>query len=96
MSSPLVSVLLPVLGPDPRYFLPAVRSVLDQTFEDFELLIVEEPSASSAAELLREISDSRIRHIYRAERTRKRLPTELMLRDYESAWDLYLLACIKY
>jgi hypothetical protein len=37
------------------------------------------------------------KYLYRAELTRKYgVPSELMLRDYENAWALYLLACIKY
>jgi len=35
--------------------------------------------------------------LFYAERIRKRgVPTELMLREYENAWPLYLLACLKY
>jgi glycosyltransferase involved in cell wall biosynthesis len=67
--APAVSVLMPVLNPDPKYFLEAVRSVLSQTFEDFELLIMEEPSPCSAGDLLKEFSDPRIRHIFHPQRT---------------------------
>ncbi len=75
LTTPAVSVLMPVLNPHPRYFPEAVRSVLNQTFGDLELIIVEAPSPGSAANLLALFSDSRIRHIANPERTS--LPAQL-------------------
>jgi glycosyltransferase involved in cell wall biosynthesis len=69
MNTPAVSVLMPVLNPHPVYFPEAVRSILSQSFTDWELVIVEDPSPSSAAELLKQFSDSRIRHFSNPERT---------------------------
>lgn len=59
---PLVSVVMAVLEPHPTYFPAAVQSVLQQSYEELELVIVEDPSRQSAAELLRSFSDSRICH----------------------------------
>lgn len=69
ISPPAVSVLMPVLNPHPVYFPEAVASVLGQTFADWELVIVEDPSPSSAAELLRRFDDPRIRLISNPDRT---------------------------
>jgi glycosyltransferase involved in cell wall biosynthesis len=66
---PAVSVLMPVLNPHPGYFPAAVASILGQTLADWELVIVEDPSPSSAAELLRPFDDRRIRLITNPERT---------------------------
>lgn len=66
---PTVSVAMAVLAPDPRYFPAAVRSILDQTIEDLELVIVEDPSERSAAEQLRGIDDPRVRLIENPIRT---------------------------
>src|SRR5262249_28294344 len=66
---PLLSVLMPVLNPHPVDFPEAVRSVVGQSFADFELLIVEAPSASRAALALQSFDDRRIRHIENTERT---------------------------
>src|SRR5262245_20670600 len=68
-TEPLVSVVMTVLEPHPRYFPEAVASVLAQTYANWELVIVEDPSASSAGELLRQFSDSRIRHHCNSQRT---------------------------
>lgn len=62
--APDVSVLMPVYRPDPRFFPPAVASVLDQTFESFELLIVERPcSGPGVLDLLPETRDPRVRRL---------------------------------
>ena len=66
---PAVSVLMPVLNPHPVYFPEAVASIIGQTFTDWELVIVEDPSPSSAAELLKRFDDPRIRLITNPNRT---------------------------
>ena len=60
--APLVSVILPVHSPHPRYFREAVDSVLAQSLADFELIVIEDPSDSSARDILASLTDSRIRH----------------------------------
>lgn len=69
MPKPAVSILMPVWNPHPIYFPLAVRSILDQTFHDWELVIVEDPSPNSAENLLTEIVDKRIRLITNSRRT---------------------------
>jgi len=59
--------MMPVLRPHPIYFRQAVESVLAQTLADLELVIVEDPSETSAAAFLP--TDSRIRHVANPERT---------------------------
>jgi glycosyltransferase involved in cell wall biosynthesis len=58
-----------VLNPHPVYFPQAVQSVMQQTLEDLELVIVEEPSPRSTRELLVGLSDPRIRHQLDLQRT---------------------------
>jgi glycosyltransferase involved in cell wall biosynthesis len=60
---------MPVLAPHPIYFRQAVDSILAQTLRELELVIVEDPSESSGAELLRDITDPRVRHIRNEART---------------------------
>ena len=68
-SKPIVSVVMPVLNPHPVYFRQAIESVLNQTFEDWELVIVEDQSPRPAAEILKDYPDPRIRHFVRSQRT---------------------------
>lgn len=67
--TPRVSVVMPVLNPHSVYFRQAVQSVLAQTFTDFELVIVEDPSKVDGKALLADIVDPRIRHIQNPART---------------------------
>jgi glycosyltransferase involved in cell wall biosynthesis len=60
---PRVSVLMPVLNPDPEHFRHAVESVLEQSMADWELIIIESPSDVDGRNLLTHIQDVRIRHI---------------------------------
>lgn len=60
--SPRVSVVMPVWTPHPRYFPEAVRSVLDQSLEDLELLIVERPGPRAVREFPELLGDPRVRH----------------------------------
>ena len=69
MTTPRVSVLMPVLNPHPVYFAQAVRSVLEQSMSDLELVIVEDPSPVDGKALLANISDPRLRHIQNPVRT---------------------------
>ncbi|MFO0944348.1 MAG: glycosyltransferase [Planctomycetota bacterium] len=64
-----LTVLMPVLAPDPRYFPAAVLSILEQTRRDFELLIIEDPSDRSGADQLAGLKDDRIRHVQNPRRT---------------------------
>lgn len=62
---PTVSVLLPVYNGG-SYFTTAVESVLDQTFADFECLILDDGSTDATAKIADELArrDSRIRVIH--------------------------------
>lgn len=66
---PTVTVAMAVLAPDPRHFPAAVRSVLEQTLTDLELVIVEDPSDRSASEQLAGIDDARLHLVRNPERT---------------------------
>jgi glycosyltransferase involved in cell wall biosynthesis len=61
-SAPLISVVLPVYNAE-AYVAEAIQSILDQTFSDFELLIIDDGSTDRSPHILREYADmdSRIR-----------------------------------
>lgn len=60
MSSPVVSVVMPVYQVE-AYVREAVASVLAQTFEAFELIIVDDGGRDSSIAICREFDDPRIR-----------------------------------
>lgn len=59
MHSPAISVLLPVYNGQ-EYIEASVKSILDQTFSDFELLILDDGSTDSTPALVQRFSDPRV------------------------------------
>lgn len=58
-----VSVVMPVYNVE-KYITQAVESVLNQTFSDFELIIVDDQSPDNSIQLCKKYQDSRIRIIH--------------------------------
>ncbi|MGI9211023.1 MAG: glycosyltransferase family 2 protein [Methylococcaceae bacterium] len=57
---PKVTVVMPVYN-GARYLAAAIQSILDQTWSDFELLIIEDGSTDQSPALIASFTDSRIR-----------------------------------
>ncbi|MDI3476345.1 MAG: hypothetical protein PWQ79_2097 [Thermococcaceae archaeon] len=62
MSRPAVSVIIPTHN-RANLLERAIRSVLAQTFEDFELLVVDDASTDNTPEVVESIEDGRLRYI---------------------------------
>jgi glycosyltransferase involved in cell wall biosynthesis len=62
---PKVSLGMPVYNGEP-YITEAIESVLNQTYQDFELIVSDNCSTDNTSEIIRKINDSRIRY-YRNE-----------------------------
>ena len=60
--TPVVSVLMPVFNAG-RHLEPAVRSILNQDFSDFELVIIDDASTDGSDRVVESIDDPRIRVI---------------------------------
>ena len=58
----LVTVLMPVYN-GTRYLREAIDSILKQTFEDFEFLIIDDASTDESANVILSYSDKRIRFV---------------------------------
>lgn len=56
-----ISVLLPVYNGE-KYIKQSVSSVLNQTFRNIELVIIDDGSGDNTAELIKEFTDERIRY----------------------------------
>lgn len=59
---PLVTIAISIYNAE-KYVVDAVRSVLNQTFSDFELLLIDDGSTDDSIPILREIKDDRIKII---------------------------------
>ena len=64
-----VTVLMPVYNGE-RYLREAIDSILDQSFRDFEFLILDDGSTDGTADIIRSYRDERIRFLANPERLR--------------------------
>ncbi len=63
MSTPKVSVLMPAYN-RANYIGQAIQSVLDQTYSDLELIVVDDGSTDNTAEVVQRFTDPRVCYIY--------------------------------
>jgi glycosyltransferase involved in cell wall biosynthesis/LmbE family N-acetylglucosaminyl deacetylase len=59
-ASPKVSVVMPVFNAE-RYLGEAIQSILDQTYQNFEIIVVDDCSTDRSPEMVARFSDPRIR-----------------------------------
>ena len=64
---PKVSVVIPTYN-YARFLGEAIQSVLDQTFDDFELIIVDDGSTDNTKEVVASFADPRVKYIYQENR----------------------------
>src|ERR1035437_3509693 len=62
INQPKVSVILPVYNGE-RYLKDAIDSVLNQTFTDFELIVINDGSRDQSLEVAKTFNDPRIKII---------------------------------
>lgn len=62
-----VSVIIPVYGVE-KYIAATVQSVLDQTYTNFEILIIDDASPDKSVEICQKFTDPRIKIIHQANR----------------------------
>jgi glycosyltransferase involved in cell wall biosynthesis len=60
MGKPEISVIIPLYNHE-NYIERTIQSVLEQSFQDFEIVIVDDGSTDNSVALVKEIEDSRIR-----------------------------------
>ena len=59
-----VSVVMPCYNAE-RYLGESIQSILDQTLQDFELIVVDDGSTDGTRAVVETFDDSRLRYIYR-------------------------------
>ena len=57
--TPLISVILPVYNCE-KYIRDSIQSILDQVFNDFELIIINDGSTDNTFGIIKSFSDDRI------------------------------------
>src|SRR3970040_1764287 len=61
---PFFSVIIPVFNKE-KFIEVTLKSVLNQTFIDFEILIINDGSTDNSAQLIKGFDDPRIRYYYK-------------------------------
>ena len=69
-----VSVLMPVYNTKYDFLRQAIESILNQTYEDFELIIINDASTDNAEDVILSYKDNRIKY-YKNERNLKLIAT---------------------
>lgn len=59
----LISVLMPVYNTKEEYLHTSIESILNQTFTDFEFIIVNDGSTNNAEEVILSYKDNRIKYV---------------------------------
>jgi glycosyltransferase involved in cell wall biosynthesis len=72
MNPPEISIVMPVYNAE-RYIVAAIQSILDQSFKNFELLVIDDCSTDDTLSIISEISDKRIIKIHN-KKTREIMP----------------------
>lgn len=64
---PKITVLMPVHNSE-KHLVVAMRSILNQTFRDFEFLILDDGSVDDSAEIVKTFADNRVRLLHNGQR----------------------------
>src|SRR5213594_2256660 len=64
VESPCVSVVIPVYNGE-QYLADAIQSVLDQTYQNFEVIVVDDRSTDGSAEVAKKFGEA-IRYVHQA------------------------------
>jgi teichuronic acid biosynthesis glycosyltransferase TuaG len=64
-AAPLVSVIMPVYNAE-RYVAMAIQSVEDQTYSNWELLIVDDGSTDNSKNIILEFKDPRVKYFFQS------------------------------
>jgi len=88
--APLVSVILPVYNQE-KFIEETIQSVLDQTFANYEFLIVDDGSTDNSVELIRKYAQSDKRIVFWTEVNKgKSMATNFLVDKAKGSWCAFL------
>ncbi len=81
--NPTVSVIIPTYN-RANLVSRAIKSVLNQTYQDFEIIVVDDCSEDNTEEIVKSFNDSRIRYI-KHKKTREVQQLEILVSNVQEA-----------
>lgn len=63
LSTPLVSIITPTYNHE-KYITECIRSAISQTYQNWEMIIIDDGSTDRTQTLIKSFSDNRIKYIY--------------------------------
>ena len=82
-----ISVIMPVYNSE-KFIRQALESILNQDYRDLELIVVDDGSTDGSAEVVRSLSDSRVRYFYQANKGVRRLAETINVGLAKASGDL--------
>ena len=67
MKNPLISVLVPVYNAE-KYIHDTLFSIVNQSYRNLEIIVLNDGSTDSSGDIIKSVSDDRIRYIFRENR----------------------------
>lgn len=89
MEKGLVSIILPSYNTAP-YIRETIQSVLDQTYQKWELIIVDDCSTDSTDEVVASIKDDRIKYFHNEKNSGAAVSRNRALREAKGRWIAFL------
>ncbi|MTI98614.1 MAG: glycosyltransferase [Marinobacter adhaerens] len=77
---PKASIIIPAYNAE-QYIGQTLRSILGQSFEDFEVIVVDDGSTDQTARVVNEFNDARIRYFHQANSGRPAAPRNRAIRE---------------
>jgi len=72
MNFPLISLIMPLYNHE-KYLRKSIDTILNQTYKNIELIIIDDGSTDSSSKIVTEYNDKRIRYIYQKNKGVKKL-----------------------
>lgn len=89
MSNPLVSVLMTTYNAEP-FIGQAIQSVFDQSYENWELLILDDASTDKTRAIIDSYTDQRIRRIYQVSNIGYVASKNILLNEFRGSYACFL------
>lgn len=85
----LVSIIMPSWNTE-RFIAETIQSVIDQTYKNWELIIVDDCSSDNTDEVVASFKDERIKYLHNEKNSGAALTRNRALREAQGEWIAFL------